>query len=67
MTFNVKVTIDLEVEVDGEKTKGQSYADMIQYGIRDAIPPVIYAEEDVVILFTRSCEVKVGRMRWNTK
>lgn len=65
MTFNVKLTIDLEVEVDGEIPKALNVADAIEYGISEAIPSVIYAEENVVNLFARSWTVKAGRMRWN--
>lgn len=67
MTFNMRVTIDLEVEVDGEIPKALDVAGVIEYGISEAIPSVIYAEEDVVNLFARSWTVKAGRLKWNTK
>lgn len=67
MTFNVQVTIDLEVEVDGEIPAGRDITGEIQNGICEAIPSVIHEEEDVFILFANNISVKVGRMKWNTK
>lgn len=65
MTFNTKITIDLEVEVDGEIPKGLDLRGAIQTCIDEFVPSVVYSEDDVLNLFSRSWSVKVGRIRWN--
>lgn len=64
MTFNIKVTIDIEVEVDGTIPPGLDIPRVVKSSISDAVPPILF-EGDEVNLFSNRWEVKVGRIRLN--
>lgn len=67
MTFSVRITLDLEVEVDGAIPDGFDLTGKIETAVSDSVPPVLYEWEDVVNLFAKCWSVKVEEMRWNTK